>query len=622
MLRRIGTGSYGEVWLARNVLGSLRAIKVVFRGDFDTDRPYEREFNGILKYEPVSREHPGHVDILQVGRNEQAGYFYYVMELADDAAGGNADPECYKPRTLKTEAQRRGRLPVAECVQLGLALGNALDHLHQRGLVHRDIKPANVIFIEGRPALADIGLVTHSDGTTTRLGTEGYLPPEGAGVPQADLFSLGKVLYELATGLDRKQFPELPADLATWTERKEFLALNRVISRACASNPAERYSSAAELLADLSRLTAEGRSTRRARAGLAAAAIVAVAASTATVVWWPRGSNQTPPAAAAALHSTNHLADGAAASGWRLLERRTQADLHTAMTDFRSAIHHDTNCASAWAGLALVSNDMERQNRSLPKVVRPRALASATTALAIEPDNVHALTALGDYFLSFERNWTAAETNLARAVSLSPDHPRACLALAELRAVQGQFPAASVLALRALSQTNLAPWIRMDLAWVLWCCGDSARALSLMSQVTLDDPATPTPNNVFMIMLETEGREQEFFDASERHARALNRGPDYRAGYVEAFQTEGSRGMRRVMLQRIAGSMSPISRANNYCRLGDMAAAYKELEQSVAEQRKDVIFLGVSPQWAIARKDPRWPALAEKIGLPFQRSAE
>src|ERR1041385_7957231 len=85
LIRQIGGGSYGEVWLARNVMGSYRAVKVVYRKTFESDRPYDREFSGIKKFEPISRSHEGFVDILQVGRNDQAGYFYYVMELADDA---------------------------------------------------------------------------------------------------------------------------------------------------------------------------------------------------------------------------------------------------------------------------------------------------------------------------------------------------------------------------------------------------------------------------------------------------------------------------------------------------------------------------------------------------------
>ena len=81
LMRRIGQGSYGDVWLARNVMGTFRAVKVVYRKGFESDRPYEREFGGIKRFEPISRSHEGFVDILQVGRNDQAGYFYYVMEI-------------------------------------------------------------------------------------------------------------------------------------------------------------------------------------------------------------------------------------------------------------------------------------------------------------------------------------------------------------------------------------------------------------------------------------------------------------------------------------------------------------------------------------------------------------
>ena len=67
MLRLIGKGSYGEVWLAQGVTGALRAVKVVWREDFEDERGFEREFEGILKYEPISRDHPGLVKILHVG---------------------------------------------------------------------------------------------------------------------------------------------------------------------------------------------------------------------------------------------------------------------------------------------------------------------------------------------------------------------------------------------------------------------------------------------------------------------------------------------------------------------------------------------------------------------------
>ncbi len=61
------------MWLARNVLSEFRAVKIVYRRTFDHDRPYEREFEGIKKYEPISRTHDSQVDILHVGRNDEAG---------------------------------------------------------------------------------------------------------------------------------------------------------------------------------------------------------------------------------------------------------------------------------------------------------------------------------------------------------------------------------------------------------------------------------------------------------------------------------------------------------------------------------------------------------------------
>src|SRR5262245_30713205 len=55
LLRRIGKGSYGEVWLGRNVMGTYRAVKIIYRHSFETSRPFERELNGIQRFEPVSR---------------------------------------------------------------------------------------------------------------------------------------------------------------------------------------------------------------------------------------------------------------------------------------------------------------------------------------------------------------------------------------------------------------------------------------------------------------------------------------------------------------------------------------------------------------------------------------
>ncbi|MSR66701.1 MAG: serine/threonine protein kinase [Pedosphaera sp.] len=261
LLRPIGRGGYGEVWLAQSITGEWRAVKIVQRAHFNDARPFEREFTGIRRAEPVSRGHTGLVDILHIGRNDEAGHFYYVMELADDEERGREIvPETYRPKTLRSELRRRTCLPAEECVQLGLGLAKGLAHLHQNGLVHRDIKPANIIFVDGQPKLADIGLVAGSDDTVSFVGTEGYLPPEGPGRPAADIYSLGKVLYEIATGRDRTEFPELPT-FAGEPGSEAFLELNAILLRACEPDSRRRYATAEKMLVDL-RALADGRSIK------------------------------------------------------------------------------------------------------------------------------------------------------------------------------------------------------------------------------------------------------------------------------------------------------------------------------------------------------------------------
>src|SRR5436190_17244899 len=254
LLRRIGQGSYGEVWLARNIVGTYRAVKIVERKAFQDEEAFEREFLGLQQFEPVSREHEGFVAILHVARNRAEGFFYYVMELADnDSNGGGIEPETYAPKTLSNELARCERLSVEQAAQLGLSLGQALAELHQRGLVHRDIKPSNIIFVKGYAKLADIGLVAQL-GEKARLGTEGYIPPEGPGRPQADLYSLGKVLYEISTGLSRLHYPELPTNLKDFPDREKFVRLNEVVLRACEEERGSRYQTAEEMGIDLLRV--------------------------------------------------------------------------------------------------------------------------------------------------------------------------------------------------------------------------------------------------------------------------------------------------------------------------------------------------------------------------------
>ena len=256
LLKLIGHGAYGEVWLGRNRVGLHHAVKIVYRKRFSEVTPYEREFRGIRKYMPVSLRHPGLVRLLYVGRNDQAGFFYYIMELGDDEnTGQEINPETYAPRNLAKDLQKRDHLPVQECVSTAIALSESLEFLHKQGLMHRDIKPANVIFIDGIPKLADIGLVaeiSRTGGTDgSYIGTEGYMAPEGPSKPTSDIYSFGKMLYEASMGLDRRQFPALPDWMNDQADIADLMALNSLILKCCDNNPRRRFQSASELQAAL-----------------------------------------------------------------------------------------------------------------------------------------------------------------------------------------------------------------------------------------------------------------------------------------------------------------------------------------------------------------------------------
>ena len=286
MVRPIGRGSYGEIWLGRSLTGAWRAVKIVERARFEDERSFEREFEGMARFEPVSREHEGFVDILHVGRSDDGGFFYYVMELADDAVQRPVfDPKVYQPKTLKSELNRVTRLPANEVISLGLSLTSALAALHRHSLVHRDIKPANIIFVGGVPKVADIGLVS-ATGQGSFVGTEGYVPHEGPGTGQADIYSLGKVLYEISMGKDRLQFPELHTDLAELPDRELLMRLNEVLLRACSQDTSVRYATADEMHDDLDRVR-DGRPLlgRRGRRRLLPLALLLFSAVTAFALW-------------------------------------------------------------------------------------------------------------------------------------------------------------------------------------------------------------------------------------------------------------------------------------------------------------------------------------------------
>jgi len=196
-----------------------------------------------------------------------------------------------------------GPLPVEEAVALGARLGRGLAHAHARGVLHRDLKPENVLFDElGAPRLVDFGLARAERAepltrSGTRMGSPSYMPPEQAeGAPadaRSDVYGLGAVLYHALTG--RRPFqgasplevleavlkgrPEPPR-----AHRPDLPpAVEAVVLRAMARDPARRFAKA-DALADALEAAVRPAARRRATAAALAAAALAAAALAAAAL--------------------------------------------------------------------------------------------------------------------------------------------------------------------------------------------------------------------------------------------------------------------------------------------------------------------------------------------------
>ena len=252
-LARIGSGAYGEIWLATAPEGQHRAIKFIAKGGPGDDSRYGREHRGIQLLKTLRDIPPGIVPILDVREDPQAG-FGYVMELADaERPLWQEHPEEYRPKTLRGELVARRALPLAESIDIGIRLADALEFLQRHRLVHRDIKPSNVIYIQGKPVLADVGLLVDTREAESLVGTPGYVPREQHGHFSGDIYSLGVLLTEISTGRPADENGFSPVEESD-TDAPGYARWMDILRRACESNPENRYQTAAALLRDLQEL--------------------------------------------------------------------------------------------------------------------------------------------------------------------------------------------------------------------------------------------------------------------------------------------------------------------------------------------------------------------------------
>jgi serine/threonine-protein kinase len=297
----------GSVFKALDpALGRTVALKTIHSAALNGDNAaeYRARFYREAKASGVL-SHPSIVPVFDVGEHDGAPFL--VMEFVEG-------------RTLAEAIKKGERFTLDRVCEIGQQLAEALGYAHRQGVIHRDIKPANIlmtsreVYGSERPRITDFGIakLAASEITTTGqfLGTPSFMPPEqftGASVDgRADLFSLGVILYSLATG--EQPFPGETMTAVSYkvvhTEPVPPSKLNpavsagieRVILKCLAKKPADRYQTGEALAQDLATLRANPNATTLLATAPPASDPNTPLVATPRSIWDPRASvmAQTP----------------------------------------------------------------------------------------------------------------------------------------------------------------------------------------------------------------------------------------------------------------------------------------------------------------------------------------
>jgi eukaryotic-like serine/threonine-protein kinase len=255
--RELGSGAMATVYLAEDLKHHRKVAVKVLRPDVALTLGPER-FHREIEI-AAALTHPHILAVHDSGRVE--GTFYYVMPYVEG-------------ESLRQRLERDHRVPLGDALQIAREVAGALDYAHRRGVVHRDIKPANILLADGHAVVADFGIARAVSAagadrltrTGLAVGTPAYMSPEqamGSGDVdgRSDIYSLGRVLYEMLVGeLAAKPTDRLGAAAGRLTHvppaHQKLLAavprtVVRTLARALALDPADRFQTAGDFASSL-----------------------------------------------------------------------------------------------------------------------------------------------------------------------------------------------------------------------------------------------------------------------------------------------------------------------------------------------------------------------------------
>ena len=303
--REIGRGGMAIVYLARDVKHDRFVALKRLRPELAASLGPVRFLHEI--HIAAALQHPHILPLYDSG--EAADSLYYVMPFIEGAA------------SLRDRLEREKQLPLDDALQIAREVAEGLSYAHGQAVIHRDIKPENILFTGRHAVISDFGIaraVTVAGERITAkgltVGTPDYMSPEQAGGddvdPRSDVYSLGCVLYEMLAGEPPFTGPSEQAIIArVLSEQPRSLrvvrptlpaAIERIVEKALAKVPADRFATAADFAEALRSREVGGRPERRRIWRRAAALTLFVALLVAGAAWlgWGRRSRTRVPTVA------------------------------------------------------------------------------------------------------------------------------------------------------------------------------------------------------------------------------------------------------------------------------------------------------------------------------------
>ncbi len=261
IIEKIGSGGMGEVYLAEDTKLERKVALKFLPPQFSADEEERKRFIHEAKA-AAALNHPNIITVHEIGEHE--GQVFIAMEYVEGHTLKELIAVNRSPSTVN-------RIPIPEVLDIAMQISSGLAAAHAKGIVHRDLKPANIMITEqGVAKIVDFGLaklkgLTRLTKSGTTLGTVAYMSPEqamGKEVDQrTDIWSLGVILYEMLTGtLPFKGEYDQAVLYAVINEEPESVSkirsdipddLQRIVRKALAKRPENRYQSADELLKEL-----------------------------------------------------------------------------------------------------------------------------------------------------------------------------------------------------------------------------------------------------------------------------------------------------------------------------------------------------------------------------------